>query len=1082
MDAVEGRQGLGSADRKGAGQAASAENAAIPDRRPVRTFGAENDRGLDALLRGAAGLFEVPVAGLAWAPAGLIGAENDRGEGDWDAALRRRIGQRRGVLVFADAPAQAPELAALTEPALAFLAAFPLRDAGGVLLGAFYIGDTAPRGDPGSAIIGDLIDYAFALRDLLEARRDQVALEVAQSQLANAERLAGLGHCTLDRHGRLLSASPAVYAAFGLSADKAQGRAEDLWARIHPDDVMAGQAAMERLHHLPDEVSHLRQRTIRPDGACRTLSVVLSNTRPHPGRRPTITGMCQDVTDTLLAHEALSARETHFRHLTETASDLIMAFGPDGILSYVSPSVKRILGYEAAELVGRDLSVLFPVEDQAEVAASFAQFWGEREPSASPGFERRMVRRDGAIIWIESRPTARRDPVSGEVLEVHDTCRDITDRRAAALARATREHQLRLLAAGSSDLISQIDRHGRIGYLSPAAKAILGVEPASLVGRSIWDFIHPEDRASVEAAFAQVAQSTPDEPTRIAYRIRQSSGEYRILESNPVAIRHPATGRLTGYFDLARDVTERIQAEITVRAALQASETARLAAVDSEARYRLLAEAQRDITVQFDRSGVIRYISPSCARLGYAPEELLGTPAIDLTHPDDRAAAAAALSRRLSPAPDEVVELVEFRVRRKDGAYVCMEGAPVSVRDADGQVVHVNTTYRDVSERRALEQSLLAARQAAEVNEAKSEFLANMSHELRTPLTSVIGFSQLIQAEADLPDSVRRAADRIAAGGKTLLATINSVLDLAKVEAGDVRLAAIPSDPAGPLRDAYELLSERAREKGVALSLTGLEGLPAFVSFDADRFRQVLLNLVGNALKFTGQGRVEIAVAYDAPAAMLGVRVIDTGEGVAEEHLDRLFLRFSQVDGTMSRRHGGTGLGLAISRGIVIAMGGEIGADSVLGQGSCFWFRIPAPACTGPTDLGGDAGGRPPPGSRVLVVDDNVRELDLAKAILQACDAKVAMAADGASAIAAAAERVFDVILMDRHMPGMDGIETTRQIRRGAGANRHTPILLWTADGGVGDGELAALFDGEIPKPVSAADLLAGIAAVIDDI
>ncbi len=1078
MDAGEGKREDDGRGQAGGGRIVRMSADASNARRPVRTFGAEGDRGVDALLRGAAHMFEVSVAGLAWTAAGQAGASHKRAGGEWDAALCRRIGQGDGVLAFVDASVQAPELAALSDPPAAFLAAVPLRDARGALLGALYIADTAPRRVDRSGIAGELIDFAGGLRDIIDARRDRVALEIARSQLENAEQLAGLGHCTLDRHGRMLSASLMLYAAFGLTPDQLEGRAEELWTRIHPDDVMAGQAAMERLHLLPDEVSRLRQRAIQPDGAHRILSVVLSNTRPGQGRRPTITGMCQDITDSLRAHEALEAREIHFRHLTETASDVIISCGPDGSTSYISPSVKRVLGYEPAELIGRNLSILFPPEDQAEVAASFVRLWREQASTPFPSFERRMVRKDGVIIWIESRPTVRRDPVSGEVLEVQDTCRDITERKAAALARATREQQLRLLAAGSSDLISQFDRLGVISYISPAARAILGEEPGSIVGRSIWDFIDPDDRAKVEAAFAQVGRSRRIEPFRVAYRIRQQSGGVRILESNPVALRHPATGELTGYFDLARDVTERTQAEIIVQAALEASETARLAAVVSEARYRLLAEAQRDITVQFDPNGIILYVSPSCARLGYAPEDLVGSPAVDLTHPDDRAMAEAALIRRLNPGPEDGVELVEYRVRRKDGAYVSMEGSPVSVRDAEGRVAHVNTTYRDVSERRALEQSLLAARQAAEVNEAKSDFLANMSHELRTPLTAVIGFSHLIQAEADLPDSVRRAADRIAAGGKALLATINSVLDLSKVEAGDVGLAAIPTDPAGPLRDACELLTERAQEKGVSLSLTGLEGLPAFVCFDADRFRQILLNLVGNALKFTHQGQVEIAVAYDAPAESLSVRVIDTGEGIAADHLDRLFVRFSQVDGTMTKRHGGTGLGLAISRGIVIAMGGEIGAESTPGEGSCFWFRIPAPACTGPCDLARDENGGLPPGCRILVVDDNARELDLATTILKACDAEVVAAVDGASGLAAAEGRVFDVILMDRHMPGMDGIETTRRIRRGSGPNRHTPILLWTADGG--GGELAALFDGEIPKPVSAANLLAGIAAVID--
>ena len=362
----------------------------------------------------------------------------------------------------------------------------------------------------------------------------------------------------------------------------------------------------------------------------------------------------------------------------------------------------------------------------------------------------------------------------------------------------------------------------------------------------------------------------------------------------------------------------------------------------SEARYRLLADNMSDITVLLEADATIAYVSPSVRQLGYEPEEVIGRRTLDFVHPDDRADVALTLQKR---APISETGRLEYRVIAKNGDIVWLEGSPTLLRDKSGRLVQMVTTYRDVTVRRRLEAELLAAKQLAEAAaEAKSEFLTNMSHEIRTPLTGVIGFAEILEAMPGLPPAAEHCAHRIAAASQSLLAVVNDVLDFSQLEAGQLELAPQAFDPARFVRESVELLAGQARDKGLALDLILDPSLPAFVTADSGRLRQVLLNLVGNAVKFTQAGRVTVAVAFEAaPAPKLRFEVADTGPGIAEDQLGRLFQRFSQVDGSIGRQHGGTGLGLAICHALTRLMGGTISVASDAGRGSTFRFEIAAP-------------------------------------------------------------------------------------------------------------------------------------------
>ena len=377
-------------------------------------------------------------------------------------------------------------------------------------------------------------------------------------------------------------------------------------------------------------------------------------------------------------------------------------------------------------------------------------------------------------------------------------------------------------------------------------------------------------------------------------------------------------------------------------------------------------------------------------------------------------------------------------------------------------------------QRRASAQRLREALKEAEAAaRVKAEFLANMSHEIRTPLTSILGFASLL-AGKDLGEEPGRYASRILGASRNLLALVNDVLDFSRLEAGRLEIKPRAGSPEECGRDAVELFVPQAGEKGLSITFEA-EGLPPHATADFDRVRQVLMNLVGNAVKFTPAGSVRIRAGYEN--GLLRYSVSDTGPGLDGDAQARLFQRFSQVDASVSRAHGGSGLGLAISRGLVEAMGGRIGVDSRPGEGAVFWFEIPAPQATADVEAGGaslDIAAFA--GLKLLLVDDNAANRELIRSLMTPLGVTLTTADGGQAAIDLAQMQDFELILMDLRMPGVDGWTAARAIRSGDGRNRETAMLAFSADIGVDDATALAVFEGVVPKPIEMMGLLAAIA------
>ena len=553
----------------------------------------------------------------------------------------------------------------------------------------------------------------------------------------------------------------------------------------------------------------------------------------------------------------------------------------------------------------------------------------------------------------------------------------------------------------------------------------------------------------------------------IEVRIVRPDGEIRHVVARSTFQTDPATG-LQARIGVLTDITEMKRAEAE--------------ALRREQHYRFVTDHAHDMIVRVSLEGRLNYISPGSARVfGYTPEEMAEISPQQMTHPDDLPRVAEAILELVGKRLPHLPEPLRYRARRKDGSWIWVESNPTLVFNAEGEPIETIDIVRDITETKLFETELKEARLKAEAAAAaKSAFLANMSHELRTPLTSIIGFSRLMHERADLPKEAQQHARRIYDASEALLALINDVLDLSKLDAGHTELEMQPFSLRQLADEAMGLLAIQAAAKGLALSLELDPRTPQLIQGDVTRLRQVLLNFLSNAVKFTQQGSVVVKTSWRRlkSGSRLKVQVIDTGAGIAPDTVGRLFERFSQAEVSINRTHGGTGLGLSISKAIIELMDGTIGVDSRPGEGSTFWFEIPCEAAEGrPADQAVDTQ-MELPGLNILMVDDTAVNRELVRLMLEPLGLNIEEAAGGADAVQAAMTTPYDLILMDVRMPGVDGLEATRVIRAASACNRHTPILALTAD--VQPENAAACrnagMDDLLAKPISPHELLSKIA------
>jgi PAS domain S-box-containing protein len=564
-------------------------------------------------------------------------------------------------------------------------------------------------------------------------------------------------------------------------------------------------------------------------------------------------------------------------------------------------------------------------------------------------------------------------------------------------------------------------------FWSPQVYAIHGVDPRSYdpgIDDALGFYIE-QDREMVGNLIQ--SQSDKGEGWEFDATVVRPDGSRRSVRSLAECQRDPS-GRVTGFFGVFKDLTD----ERLVIAD----------AVEKERRYRLLADNVSDVIAVYGIDGTFSYLSPSIKELlGYAPEELIGRTTYSIIDPDDHARVAAEFE---NAAGSEKPTTVEYRALTKEGTKRWLEARPRFQRDPEGRIIEITDSVRDVTERKEREAALAHARVAAEAAvRTKTEFLTNMSHEIRTPLNGVLGFAEVL-ANTRLDADQMQYVNRIRTAGTGLSALIDDILDFSKIESGKMTVERRPFDLRALATDVVDLtrigLSGR-----LALEIDFDDAVSDWIVGDEQRTRQVLLNLLGNAAKFTQSGSVRLVVRRGDDT--LQIKVIDTGIGISPNAMARLFRDFTQGDSSVGRRFGGSGLGLSISRALAQLMSGDVTLESVPDIGTTAMLTLPYRAAAATTARVRSRPRAQPAARplRILVVDDVSTNLELLDILLSAEGHSVTCALSGGAAIETLAlDAGFDLILMDIQMPGMDGLATTRLIRAMPGMAR-TPVVALTA-------------------------------------
>jgi PAS domain S-box-containing protein len=659
-----------------------------------------------------------------------------------------------------------------------------------------------------------------------------------------------------------------------------------------------------------------------------------------------------------------------------------------------------------------------------------------------------------------------------------------------------KEQSYQLLVENTKDLIWSTDLDLKWTYVSPAIELLLGYTPEEAIARNLCDAMTPASIALVRKTLVEKLLESkqnnhvPKQPYTLEVELVCKDGSTIWTEIRASFLRD-ASGKPIGILGIAHDITDHKAMEEALRR--------------SEQRYRVMLETMNDCVWEVNAEIVCTYVSPKVRDvLGYEPEEIVGKELMSIISPDESEQFLVSYGTIIRNR-ESFVNL-ETPVLHKNGSCHILENSGMPLFDSNGCFIGYQGCVRDITDRKRAEGELRDYSAALEstnkaletVNavakadtKAKSEFLANMSHEIRTPMTAILGFADLLLESLETPNDLE-AARTIRRNGVYLLNLINDILDLSKIEAGRLVIERVPCSPRAMVADVLTLMRVRAASKNLSIVSECVGPIPETIQTDPIRLRQVLINLIGNAIKFTEAGSVRVrGCLLDAESGhpKMQFEVIDTGIGMTAEQVQNLFQPFTQGDSSTSRKFGGTGLGLVISKRLAEALGGDIAVSSSSGKGSAFTLTVD----TGPlrdvpmisrnaATVPGEPASHPKSDlpmqihSRLLLAEDGRDNQRLLSFLLREAGAEVALAENGQIAVELALKAVkdghpFDLILMDMQMPIMDGYDATQRLR----AEEITvPIIALTAHAMAGDRIkcLDAGCNDYLSKPVSRATLL----------
>ena len=894
------------------------------------------------------------------------------------------------------------------------------------------------------------------------AGRDRIRDELAASHKFAATLLQSMREVVFrtDAEGRWIFLNSAWSEMTGYSVEESIG-----WPTVkllHPDDFAVARQQYPKI--VSGEICEaiLRQRFFHANGECRHVEVVLRRVSDENGAFAGTTGSIRDTSASVAAQRALEESEARFRRLAEAAPVGIYRAAPDGRVTYLNKTWAEKLGLTVEETLGDGWRRALAGCPCDESLASFSES-GEIQM-------REVIFRaaDGSDLWVRIVNNPEFDE-RGELLGFIGAVIDITEQRRASAELAESKRLFEALAALSPAGIFRTDIKGDVTYVNPAWLTLAGLDHDEAMGAGWSTTVHPDDRARLSLEVADVVAGKND--LRAEFRFLHRNGEVRWAQAI-TAKALSESGERVGHIGVNIDITDRKLAEFALAA--------------QKEQLRLLAENATDAVFRLGLDGTCHYASPSVGDLlGVEPQHLIGRSMLRSFHPDDAEAAIAAHRSLASGEVERLVIAYRSRSIAKPGRWIWLEANCGLVRHAETRAPQeIICSVRDISERKRLELELDAARQNAEVAVlAKSTFLANMSHEIRTPMGGVLGFTELLLADDPTP-AQRQKLQMIADSGAAMMRLLNDILDLSKIEAGHVSLTEEAVDIRQLVDGCVQLLMPLAGRKGIELTARYDSELPTFVVGDGLRLQQILLNLVGNGVKFTDAGSVNVSAFVDhvEEGAELVIEVEDSGIGIAEDRQMAVFGQFVQADGSTVRRHGGTGLGLTISTELALMMSGSLNLVSKPEEGTVVTLRVPLRPTTAavienrrPIDalIGADRR-EVQPDARILIAEDNQIQQLLIKTMLGRLGLEPDIADNGAEAIRMIAEATkagtpYQLVLMDMQMPSIDGLEATRLIRASGITPSDLPIVALTANAYPADIQncMDAGMQGHLTKPVT---------------
>ena len=904
-------------------------------------------------------------------------------------------------------------------------------------------------------------------------------------------------------HTRILYVSPGYDEVWGRTSQSLYEQPRSWIESIHPDD-RAG--VIENVDQRRRGIfNDLEFRIVRPDGSVRWIRNRAFPIKDPDGTLSRTAGLAEDITERKQADDALRESEHRFRTFVDHATDSFFLFDDQTVLD-VNQQACQTLGYTRDELLGRT-----PLDfDPDMTPARLEEIKQKIDSGQLLAFETRHRRKDGSVFPVEVRGQAFWE--GGRRLTVA-LARDISERKRdealldgqkrileriiqgeplpevlAFLCRTIEE-----LAQGemlASVLLLDEDgvhlRHGAAPSLpEPYVKAIDGLAIGPSVGSCgsaafLREPVFVSDIAN-DPRWAPFADFAVSHDLRACWSTPIFSSSAQVLGTFAMYYRHP---RQPTPHDLrVVDIVAR-----TVAIAIERSR-AEQALREGEQRFRGTFEnAAVGIAHTHLGGRFLRVNGKFCDIVGYSRDELLEKSFQDITHADDLSASIDSIGALMRGESSSFA--IEKRYLRKDGSPVWIELFVSLQRDAAGNPAYAIAVIQDISQRKQLDRELRQAKEAAEAaNRAKDEFLANVSHEIRTPMNAILGMTELV-LDTPLADDQRQSLKTVKSAADNLLGIINDLLDFAKIEAGKLELEAVPFSLRAVVGDTLRALAVRAHRKALELVCNVHSDVPDALIGDPGRVRQVLLNLVGNAVKFTECGEVVVQIETAGGAVpndhiQLRFTVRDTGIGIPLEKQSRIFRAFEQEDTSTTRKYGGTGLGLTICAQLVALMRGEIFVDSEPGKGSAFTFTAQfgrqsnQPVAVAPSQ----------PlllhNLRVLVVDDSAANQQILEKWLRGWHMEPTSVSDAMAAMDALWHGVtvgkpHALILLDARMPDADGLALAAKIRERAELSRSRIILLSSGDR---PGDLARFrelrIDGHLLKPVQQDELLESIYSIM---